>query len=370
MEPSIESLVERVQAARAARTPLCIRAGGTKDFYGGPLRGDALDPRGHEGIVDYEPSELVVTVRSGTPLAALQSALDARGQMLAFEPPHFGAGATVGGCVASGLAGPRRATAGALRDFVLGAHLLDGRGQVLKFGGTVMKNVAGYDVARLLAGSLGTLGVILQVSLKVLPKPAVEATLQLEADEAGALERMNAWGGQPLAISATCWQCGTKPGLLSVRLSGSQASVDSARRQIGGSELAAPLAERLWSGLREQTDPYFTDAPASPAPSTPGPLWRLSVPSTAPPLALAGAQLIEWGGALRWLRTAEPAVALRTRAQALGGHATRFRAGEGRDDVFTPLAAPLAAIHQRLKRQFDPDRVFNRGRLFPEPDAH
>lgn len=361
MEASIQDLAERVRAARASRTRLRIRAGGTKDFYGGPLQGELLDPRGHEGIVDYEPSELVVTARCGTRLAALETELAARGQMLAFEPPHFGDGATIGGCVAAGLAGPRRATAGGLRDFVLGAHLLDGRGELLRFGGTVMKNVAGYDVARLLAGSMGTLGVILQVSLKVLPRPPVEATLQLEAREADALDRMNAWGGQPLAISATCWS----EGRLLVRLSGAQASIDAACRHIGGARIEQTVAGALWDDLREQRLAFFDAA-------SPLPLWRLGLPSTAAPVALAGAQLIEWGGALRWLRTEETATAVRARAQALGGHATLFRGAAGgashRSNAFTPLPAPLAAIHRRLKLQFDPDRLFNRSRLFAETD--
>jgi len=353
MEASVERLVQQVMAARSGATPLRIRAGGTKDFYGNEPSGELLDPREHQGIVDYEPSELVVTARCGTQLALLQAELEAHGQMLAFEPPHFGPGATVGGCVASGLAGPRRAWVGSVRDFVLGASLLDGQAQVLRFGGTVMKNVAGYDVARLLAGSLGTLGLILQVSLKVLPKPPRELSLRLEMDEARSLERVNAWAGKPLPISASCWH----DGRLSVRLSGAAAAVRAAQQELGGEALEAGAAQGYWQGLREHEDAFFSSAQGEA-------LWRLSVPSSAPCLGLNGRQLIEWGGALRWLRTAEPAGRLRERAEALGGHATLFRGGDRRQGVFAALPGPIAQIHKRLKQQFDPVGIFNPGRLF------
>ena len=215
---------ERVRAAAAARTPLCLRAGGSKDFYGGPLAGEPFDLRANHGVVAYEPTELVVTVRGATPLAELEAVLADRGQYLAFEPPHFGPGATVGGCVGAGLSGPRRANAGAVRDFMLGVKLLDGRGEVLRFGGQVMKNVAGYDVSRLVAGSLGTLGIVLEVSLKVLPRPVAEATLRFELDEADMLCRVNEWGGQPLPVSSSLWH----GGVLHVRLSGADAAVRAA----------------------------------------------------------------------------------------------------------------------------------------------
>jgi glycolate oxidase FAD binding subunit len=353
MEQALSDLVERVRAARADHTALCVRAGGTKHFYGGEQRGALLDPRPYRGIVNYEPTELVVTVRCGTPLADLETELAAHRQMLAFEPPHFGDGATVGGCVAAGLSGPRRASAGAVRDFVLGAKLLDGKAQVLSFGGTVMKNVAGYDVARLLAGSLGTLGLIVEASIKVLPLPADEATLQLEMDEAQALSSINTWAGQPIAISATCWH----QGRLSVRLSGSGAAVRAARERIGGEALDAPSAQKLWREVREHSAAFFQG---------PLPLWRFSVPSAAKGLALAGDQLIEWGGALRWLRTSESPATLRGRASALGGHATRFRGGDPHVDTFTTPVSALVDIHRRLKTQFDPDSIFNPGRMFKD----
>jgi glycolate oxidase FAD binding subunit len=354
MDTTLPSLVDRVRSAAAEGTALRLRGGGTKDFYGNPPRGELLDTRAFAGIVAYEPSELVVTVRAGTPLAELQALIAERGQMLAFEPPHFGQGATVGGCVAAGLAGPRRASAGtsygSLRDSILGAQLLDGRGQVLSFGGTVMKNVAGYDVARVLAGSLGILGVVLEVSLKVLPRPLAETTLRFELDEAAALARLNAWGGRPLPISASAWSGGR----LLLRLSGAPAALQAARERLGGEEVDAA---DFWLDLCEQRAAFFGgDAP----------LWRLSVPPTAAPLGLGDEQLIEWGGALRWLRSGLPAARLRERAAALGGHATLFRGGDRSLGVFTPLPPALAAIHRRLKSEFDPAGIFNPGRMYAE----
>ena len=343
----LERLQEQVRSATASRSPLVIRAGGSKDFYGNETRGERLDPRGYAGIVAHEPTELVITARCGTPLAELEAALDAAGQMLPFEPPHFGPGATVGGCVAAGLAGPRRASAGGVRDYVLGAKLLTGGGEVLSFGGTVMKNVAGYDVARLAAGSLGVLGVITEVSLKVLPKPVAEATLRLEFDEVAALAKMNKWAGRPLPVSATAW----RDGVLHVRLSGARAAVAEAQKTIGGEVVDGGA---LWRGLREHADAFFAGE---------APLWRLALPSTAEAIDLPGAQLIEWGGAQRWLRSDAPAGGIRACAAARGGHATLFRGG-ARRDVFTPLPAPIAAIHKRLKAAFDPAGIFNPGRMY------
>ncbi|MGE5336421.1 MAG: glycolate oxidase subunit GlcE [Gemmatimonadota bacterium] len=353
MADAIALLQERVRAAGAAKTPLAIRAGGTKDFYGNAVKGEPLDPRAHAGIVAHEPTELVITARCGTPLAELEAALDEKGQMLAFEPPHFGAAATVGGCVAAGLSGPRRASVGSARDFVLGVKLIDGRGDLLRFGGTVMKNVAGYDVSRLLAGSLGTLGVIVEASLKVLPKPPAEATLRFELDEATAIRRMNEWAGQPLPISATAWSSGA----LAVRLSGARAAVDAARTKLGGERVDDAQAQSFWRGIREHTDPFFV---------VNAPLWRLGVPSTAEPLAAAGEQMIEWGGAQRWLRTSLPAHEVRKRAQSLGGHATLFRGGDRSVGVFAALAPAVAAIHKRLKAEFDPAGIFNPGRMYSD----
>ncbi len=359
MHPALDALAERIGAAAGRRERLRIRAGGSKDFYGNTPRGEPLDPRTLGGVVSYEPTELALAVRCGTPLAEVEALLDTEGQMLAFEPPHFGPAATIGGCIASGLAGPRRAAAGyaygGVRDFVLGAKLLDGRGRLLSFGGMVMKNVAGYDAARLLVGSLGVLGVIVEVALKVVPKHPVQATLQFELSESEALQQLNRWGAQPLPLSASVWRQDT----LRLRLSGSDAAVNAASARLGGTRIDDTTATADWQRLREQTDTFFAgDVP----------LWRVSVPSTAPPLNLGSAQIIEWGGALRWLRSPESPGAIRARAQQLGGHATLFRGGDRLAGVFTPLPPTLLSIHRRLRSQFDPDGIFDGGRLYPELD--
>ncbi len=363
-------LVEQVRDAAARGQRLRIRGGGTKDWYGeAPPPGGAeaiLDTRAHAGIVEYDPSELVVTARCGTPLAELDATLAASGQMLACEAPHFGAQATVGGCIAAGLSGPRRATSGSVRDFVLGAKLINGRGQHLSFGGQVIKNVAGYDVSRLLAGSLGILGVITEVSLKVVPVPVAETTLRFDGMPLPeALERLNHWAARPLPLSASAWSAGT----LHLRLSGASAAVGAARSALGGEPIDPAGASAFWMALREQSAPFFAGAT---------PLWRLSLPSIAPPMpaldALAGPDglLVEWGGALRWLRSDAPATGLREAARAAGGHATLFRRGSGgagpdaaRPGCFAPLDPALLRIHQRLKAEFDPAGVFNHGRLYP-----
>jgi glycolate oxidase FAD binding subunit len=357
---ALQAIAERIRAARADRTPLRLRGGGTKDFYGGAPQGEVLDLRALAGISSHEPTELVVSARAGTPLVELEAALAAHGQWLPFEPPHFGPGATVGGMVAAGLAGPARASAGGVRDYVLGATMLNGRAELLSFGGQVMKNVAGYDVSRLLAGSMGVLGVVCEVSLKVLPRPPASATLRFEMDEAAALQRLNAWGGRPLPISASAWWGGT----LVLRLAGAHAAVDAAARELGGEVIEPALAEAFWAGLREQTDEFF--AAAARAVDGGAALWRLSLPSTAPPLKLSDQQLIEWGGAQRWLCCALPPATVRDAAASLGGHATLFRGGDRASGVFAPLAPPLARIHRELKAAFDPDGLFNRGRLLPD----
>ena len=344
----IDQFRDRIRSAAAARTALRIRGGGTKDWYGGVLKGDILDVREYAGVVAYEPTELVITVRAGTPLSQVQSMLAEQGQMLAFEPPSFGAAATIGGIVASGLSGPARANAGAVRDFVLGATIMDGRGEVLRFGGQVMKNVAGYDVSRLMAGSMGTLGLLLEVSIKVLPVPVAQRTVCFEMDEITALRQINQWSAQPLPISASCWHAGT----LSVRLSGAGAAVEAAMRKLGGEEVRDGIAH--WALLREQQHDFFADGQA---------LWRLSLPSIASALVLGGPQLIEWGGAQRWLRApAASAAAIRRNVAAAGGHATLFR-GDKQHGVFHPLAPALAKLNQRVRDGLDPSGVFNTGRL-------
>jgi glycolate dehydrogenase FAD-binding subunit len=348
---------ERVRQAASAKVLLRVVGGGSKDFYGQEIVGEPFATTAYAGIVDYDPTELVITARCGTPLAEIERTMREAGQMLAFEPPHFGPGATLGGSIAAGLSGPRRPYTGAVRDLVLGIRLLDGNGEDLSFGGRVMKNVAGFDVSRLIAGSLGTLGVILEASLKCLPLPNAEATRVFELDAAKAIQKSNEWGGQPLPLSATCHHRGR----LYVRLSGAEAAVAAAIRRLGGEPLSDGAA--FWEPIREQRHEYFAgshDGAAS--------LWRLSVRSTAPFTDFGGEQLIEWGGALRWIR-AEPQVGaerLRAWARQHGGHGTLFRAADKTAGAFEPLSAALQTIHRRLKATFDPAGIFNRHRMYPD----
>jgi glycolate oxidase FAD binding subunit len=366
-DPALQLLVDRVHTARTAGAQLCIRGGGSKDFYGEALQGELLDTRVLEGISSYEPTELVVTARCGTSLAELEAVLAGKGQCLPFEPPHFGEpaaplkvrGATVGGMVAAGLSGPSRAAVGSVRDFVLGATLLNGNGDVLTFGGQVMKNVAGYDVSRLLAGSLGTLGVILEVSLKVVPIAPATLTLRLEMNQATALDKLNTWAGQPLPLNASAWWDGN----LIVRLRGALAAVQAARAQLGGEVVQPEFAGPFWEGLRHHDDEFFIGARAAIA--TGAALWRLSLPQTAPPLNLSGELMIEWGGAQRWLCSAAPAALIRDAAAKAGGHATLFASADKSAGVFAPLRSPLDRIHRELKKSFDPMGLFNPGRLYP-----
>jgi len=376
-ESALQAVIDAVRSAADRRAPLRIVGGGTKDFYGGgdatTRRGEVLDVKPLAGISAYEPTELVVTVRAGTPLTELEAALAEKGQCLPFEPPRFvgtaGGRGTVGGMVAAGLAGPSRASVGAVRDYVLGASLLNGRAEVLSFGGQVMKNVAGYDVARLLAGSLGVLGVICEVSLKVLPIAPAEATLRFEMDEATALSQLNEWGGQPLPINASAWWAGT----LLVRLRGARAAVDAACSNLGGERIDDAMARTFWDGLRDQRDEFFVRAHRAirhgegegAAPASGGTLWRVSVAQTAAMMPLPGEQLIEWGGAQRWWVTSAPASVVREMARERGGHATRWYGADATSPAFTPLAEPIARIHRGLKQAFDPAGIFNPGRLVP-----
>lgn len=344
-------LLKLQETIRSTQTPLRIRAGGSKDFYGQSCDGEVLDVSGNTGIVSYEPGELVLTARCGTPLAEIETLLDQHGQMLAFEPPHFNNATTLGGTLACGFSGPRRPYSGSARDFVLGMDMLDGNGQLHKFGGQVIKNVAGYDASRLMVGALGTLGVLLQASLKVLPKPQSELTLQFEMDEQAAIEKINQWTGTPLPISASAWLSGT----LFVRLSGANSAVMQAHAKLGGEPHLH--GSEFWQHLRDHTAAFFQDAQ---------PLWRLSLPATASALSPSGKQLIHWGGAERWLKSDAPASEIRATVMAHGGHATLFRGGDKTVGTFHPLSATLMKYHQRLKQQFDPRGVLNRGRMYRE----
>ena len=378
---------ERVRDAAARQVPLRIRGGGSKDFHGGvPLQGEELDTRAYCGIVSYEPSELVVTARAGTPLAEVEALLAEHGQCLAFEPPHFGAStnahATVGGMVAAGLSGPARASVGAVRDFVLGVQLVNGRAEHLTFGGQVMKNVAGYDVSRLMVGAWGTLGLLTQVSLKVLPLAPAEATLRFVCSQAEALRRLNAWSGQPLPLNASCWtpiaqsansENSDSEGHLDVRLRGAVAAVEAACHSMGGERLdtgnTADMAEH-WSACREQRSAWFAARTPPSAESADLDLWRLSVPDTAPVLALpegVAPPLVEWHGALRWVQAPRAhAEALYEKALLAGGSASLFIAGSAgaisASGCFASHAAALGVIHQRLRQAFDPAGIFNPAR--------
>ena len=344
------ALVEQVREATARGTPLRIVGGGTKQFYGRTVQGAALATREHRGILRHDPAELVITARGGTPLAAIEAQLAEHGQRLPFEPPHFGPDATLGGAVAAGLAGPARAWSGPLRDYVLGVRVLSGDGRVLRFGGEVMKNVAGYDVARLMAGSLGILGVLLDVSLKVLPRPPAERTLAFELDEGAALAQLAATARSALPLSAGSWV----DGRAYLRFEGSEATLDDVQRRVGGERVPEP--QGFWASLREQTHPYFVDG---------RPSWRCTVPPVAPRLPLEGTPLIEWNGLQRWYRCPPDAGAFDA-AAAVGGHATLFRHAAGAADVFAPLPAPLLRLHRALKREFDPAGILNPGRMYAD----
>ena len=351
-------LKERILDARSRRASLDVRGGNTKAFYAEAPRGEPLELAELTGISSYEPSELVITARAGTALAELESILAERGQCLAFEPPRFAEGGTVGGMVAAGLSGPSRAAAGPLRDYVLGATILDGRGEFLTFGGQVMKNVAGYDVSRLMAGSWGILGVLCEVSLKVLASKADTATLWFDWDERRALAETARWNALPLSISASAWH----EGCLRVRLSGAAAAVRSACRQLGGVELDPCAAAEWWESVRDHRHPFFRPGEDALAAGTC--LWRISVPPATPPLEHAG--FFEWGGAQRWWLTDTPASVVRSLAAAAGGHAVLVRAAEKSAGAFAPLGEALMRVHRALKNAFDPDRVLNPGRLYAD----
>lgn len=345
-----DAILEQLREAVKARKPLAIHGGRSKEFYARPRNGEALDLSSHAGIVEYDPGELVVTCRAGTPLTELRQALAEKGQHLPFEPPAFGDHATIGGTVACGFSGPRRPWAGSLRDYLLGVKIINGRGKALRFGGQVMKNVAGYDVSRLMAGSLGTLGVILETSFKVLPKPLRERTLRFEMDERKALEQVSNWSGKPLPLSASCW----RDGQLFLRLSGAERETARAAESLGGE--VVDQADELWRALREQDHEFFSD----------GPLWRLSLPPTAEPIDLGAPCLAEWGGAQRWYVTNAKPERIRQAAASAGGHATLFRGEIDGIPRFHPQAKGLQQLQERVRDAFDPHGLFNRGLLAPK----
>jgi glycolate oxidase FAD binding subunit len=353
-----EALVERVCAAASARMPLRIVGGDTKRFYGRPVAGDTLALAGHHGVLRYDPAELVITARAGTLLADIEALLARHGQRLPFEPPSFGPMATLGGTVAAGLAGPARIARGPVRDYVLGARLLTGDGRVLKFGGEVMKNVAGYDVSRLLAGSLGVLGALLDVSLKVLPVARGTRTLLRRVDAQGAIGLLGAIVQRGMPVTGSFWSAGE----LHVRLEGSESGLDEVMPLVEGELMDAQAAAALWYSVREQTHPYFASA---------RPLWRLSLPTITAGAALIRADRValEWNGAQAW-RSGVDRQTIDLITRTAGGHATLFRRGDADDDtpgeVFAPLPAPILELHRAVKRVFDPAGILNPGRMYAD----
>jgi glycolate oxidase FAD binding subunit len=368
---------EQILAAAKTKTPLSIQGGGTKSWYGNVNTFTKLDTRSYSGILEYQPEELVITACAGTPLKEIEAVLAEKNQALAFEPPHFGEAATFGGAIAAGLAGPGRISAGNLRDFVLGARILDGKGQDLSFGGKVMKNVAGYDVSRLLPGSMGTLSLLLEASVKVLPRPAATTTLRCHISQARALQLANEWAGQPLPLSASCWIGNSKgeDGELTIRLAGAVAAVKAAIPLMGAAvnaiELDPKTAEEFWRNIREQQLPTFQNLNSNDT------LYRLALPALCGPLAIANMNdqiILEWHGQQRWFTAPgddATFASFKMLANTHGGHATRFKQGTHVDSAtqrFTLLSeqahsAALEAVQARLRASFDPAGVFATSRL-------
>jgi glycolate oxidase FAD binding subunit len=349
-----DALCEQVKKAYAERTPLRIVGADTRAFYGRPVEGEALHVAEHSGIVHYDPVELVVTVRAGTRISALEATLAEHNQMLAFEPPRFGEASTIGGAVATGLSGPRRPWAGAVRDFVLGSHVITQEGKQLRFGGEVMKNVAGYDMSRLMAGAQGTLGVLADISFKVLPKPTASHSLRLSLPLSDALKKLAELGRQPLPITAAAWHGGE----LFLRLEGGKSSVNATRDRLGGEALDASF----WRELRDLEHDFFTQ-------NNDKALWRLSLPPNTAPLALDIPEsdiFYDWAGSQRFVKTSLDAQTLRQACQRAGGHATCYTplAFGGAADPFTPLNPVVEKYHRNLKAELDANGIFNPGRLY------
>ena len=341
-------LQERVTQALADGTALAITGGGSKSFYGAPVEGEPLELGLHTGIIDYDPAELVITLRAGCKLADVEALLAENGQMLGFEPLYLGENSTIGGAVASGLAGPRRAWSGGVREFILGAKILSGRGEIMNFGGRVIKNVAGFDVSRLMVGALGTLGVILEVSLRLIPCFETEQTLGFEH---GSSQEHTGWinalSSKPIPLSASLWYAGRS----TIRLSGSEQGVASAAQQLGGE-----VEQDIWSGLRRQEHEFF---------AAEGRILRLSLPQTCEQFLSQEIEMIEWGGALRWMRGDADLQALRQEVEKLNGSVCVYRGASVDTEIFQPLNKPMMALHRSLKSSFDPAGILNPGRLYP-----
>lgn len=340
-------LSERIREAASRNMPLRLMGSGTKQFHGRDVPGEPLDLAAHRGVLAHDPAELVLRARAGTPLSEIETLLAGQRQYLPFEPPHFGPGATLGGTIAAGIAGPARPYTGAIKDYVLGVRLMTGKGEALTFGGQVMKNVAGFDVSRLMVGSLGCLGPILDVSLKVLPAPASSITVVLDLDSQSALNALAHQAQKPNCITASAWL----QERLWVRLSGSAAAIGVTHRELGGEVTDGGI----WSSLKEHRHELLTGGSE---------LVRIVVPATTPASAFPQSGLWEWGGMQRWVRDPPDFDAVMQTAKAAGGFATRFRTRSRGEAVFTPPAGPKLVLMQRVKSVFDPDGLFNRGRLY------
>ncbi len=348
-----QEICSQVNDAFQQNKKLKICAGNSKHFYGKTIEAETLSIAEHSGIIEYEPSELYITARSGTTLKEIESILHAENQMIPCEPPHFGANATLGGMVASGLSGPRRATAGALRDCILGAEIINGKGEYLKFGGKVMKNVAGYDVSRLMCGAMGTLGVLMSITLRLVPKPEMEQTIVVTCNANNAIQKMNAWANTPMPISGNYYDGNA----LHIRLSGSSSAIRACTEKIVGERVES--SEIFWSNVKEQATEFFL---------TDNPIWRISVPPTTSPLNIHSPYVMEWNGGLRWYAAAEDTDNIRDQTQQAGGHATLFRRASINDstfkDVFHPLPQTTFNLHKKLKQVFDPANILNPGKMY------
>ena len=349
----LDELKEQIVSAEHGKR-LRIRGGGTKDFYGGPLKEDVLDIQKYSGVIDYDPGELVITARSGTLLSEVEALLAQHNQYLPFDPPRFGQSGTLGGAVASGLCGPLRLLNGPMRDHLLGVSLLDGRGDFLRFGGRVIKNVAGYDVSRFMAGSLGAIALLLDISVKVAPKPIAELTLCFEMSQGQGIVQINRWLGMPLPVASSAWL----DGQLYVRLAGAKSAVELAHQNFGGAAMDPPSAKVFWDNLKDQRIAFFLGQ------SSDATLWRIAVPGTTSPLNLPDHQLVEWGGAQRWVYGDRQGVAIRNEANNAGGHAMAFRGGDREKGIFEKIPKSVLDIELRLKAAFDPNEIFDKDRLF------
>jgi len=354
-----QKLIEQINDAVDKKLPLVITGGGSKAFYGNHVEGEIISTAKHTGIIEYQPSELVVTVRSGTLLKDLEAELRANKQMLAFEPPQHSDNTTIGGIIACGLSGPRRVACGSARDFVLGTNIINGRGEKCRFGGQVMKNVAGYDASRLMTGAQGTLGLLLDISLKVLPINEKETSIKIEVELQTAIKNIKHWVKHGLPVSASCFYKNN----LYLRLSSTHSAVQKSLDIINKSCSSEKIDHNFWSSIKDQTHEFFSTAAASEEKD----LWRFSSVAASSLFDESDDRLIEWNGALCWIKSELDLHDLANKNQA---NATRYPLNSANkkadENIFQPLQPGLLKIHQRLKQAFDPEHILNPGRLYSE----